>query len=121
MVKLVSNGWQFIIDSLTFYNFQFITNLNQNDIIIKISFILNGFIITTLETIKYNTFDLKQMSHEFSNPSTSSTHILGVNNGLVLLEFFSKIGRNFLRQYILYNPATKQIIELPQLGSGLVI
>jgi hypothetical protein len=110
-LKRVSKSWQSIIASPTFCNFQFNTNSYENDIIVK-PFHKPCFIIKSLESTEFHYFDLKQLPHQFKYLCNGTT-ILGTNKGLILLEITT--GLCSPKEYLVYNLATKQFSELPQL------
>lgn len=116
-LELVSKGWQSIIDSPTFRNLQFYTNLHQNGIIMDLFSKQNGFIIKALESTQYHNCDLTPLTNKFNNPHSSHIYVLGVTNGFVHHENVLKLCfDNPWRQYAVCNPAAKQLIELPQIS-----
>ena len=107
-LKRVSKSWQSIITSTTFCNLQLNTNLYENDIIMEPLGNSFQFIIKSLESTELRYFDLKQLDL-----------ICCFNSGFILFEVVNKtIYYSFSyhpNQFVLCNPATKQLIKLPQL------
>jgi hypothetical protein len=107
-LKRVSKSWQSIITSATFGNLQLInTNLYENDIIMKPLDNSFQFIMKSLESTELQYFDLKQLD------LICCFQIFGVNSGFILFEVVNKAYPP--NQFVLCNPATKQLIKLPQL------
>jgi hypothetical protein len=111
--KSFSKSWQSIIASPPFCNLQFNTNLYENDIIMEpLDNSFQGFIIKSLESTKFQYFDLNQFD-KFGDFGPCWTDILGVKSGLIFYEI--EPGPNFPKQFVVCNPATKQLIELLKL------
>jgi hypothetical protein len=68
-------------------------------------------IIKSLKSNEFHYFDLKQLD-QFRDIQIHCVYILGINKGLILLEIIV----DFPRKYVVCNPATNQLIELPQIG-----
>ena len=103
----VCKDWQSIIKLPRFHMLQINANPNQDAIIIHSKYKQKKGHIQPLNSNKIYEFDIPGLEHYFIK-----SLILDVSNGMVLV-----ITRNSLKndQLLVYNPTTKECIELPRL------
>ena len=109
-LQSVCKDWQSIIESPRFHMFQINANPNQQAICMHVSYSTNhekNFQIQSLSSNEIYKSDVPMGLYGY-------TWLLATSNGLVLVLVYKDTNNN---QLLVFNPMTKQCIELPELSN----
>ena len=108
----ICKDWQSIIKSPRFHMLQNNANPNQDGLIVHSSEYQGKCHIQPLSSNEIYKFDIPIHSAHCKTTCMPFCEILAISNGLVLVELMIN---TMVNQFLVYNPITKQCIELPEI------